>query len=530
MTNERIEGEQLDAALKSLFGEDGLVVDPASAASVELRDAIVAPDEAELVASRVDGGALAPATIDLADDVRPTSTRSPLVLVAAACVLIALVASGVWASQRTDDRADLATADADISTTSEDVPTSSSAPATNATVPPRTAGVSEGEPDVAAQERAEADLIRAEARAQQIDQDVRALFAGGVSEQELSQRWDGYPYGEDEKAGRIAAYQSGFEWVQSEPINIDVAIYSQFEGTDFPVPIVTVRSRGDLEKVAVFVMGWSDPKVLFGRIPELDEQTGRPSSPEIWARDDTSVTIPGVGIEGGVSAFLDGAPLETSTDHLTLTTTIELPVELQFPAVITVVAATPELPAASVVLLAPHVPESLNLSDATTECYPIGTHVLDADVDLWQVEPNFDDANPGINQNTSKISLYTLIEPRLEVTTQSRQWDLDGDGVIDTLQHIDVFGRAGGHIAEGYRVCGTAIPTRSFWNDPAEGSLVVRAEAVVGIEWPRGGLVLGSDDLDEVLAGQHELRPDQAYTFDEVGLLALIAETSDLNQ
>ena len=354
---------------------------------------------------------------------------------------------------------------------------------------------------------------------------TRELFVDGVSEEELIDLWDGYPYREEDKAANIARYQRDFAWIQNEPIVVDVAIYHQFDDSQAGVPIATVRSVDDPAQAAAFVMGWSSEEIRFGRIPEAGDDPLRDSNiAQIWARDESSITVPGIGIEGGVSAFADGQSLETTTDHHSLTTTISIPSELPLPALITIVSATPELPGAGVLWLEPPTDEPLVLDDSTSECHAVGAQPLRESVTLFQVEPNFDDENPGLDQETNTLVFLAQRGLEVNVTTESTSWDLDGDGMADTLQRLEIRDRVGSRVAEGYRACGTAQPTRSLWNDPAEGALVVRAEGIDGVEWPRGGLIIGSDELAEVSPGQLSFNADDAWTFADDGLLVRLSD------
>ena len=193
-------------------------------------------------------------------------------------------------------------------------------------------------------------------------QDAAAeLFADGVSAEELDERWDGYPYGDDEKSERIARYQSDFAWVQENDIDVEVNFYLQFGDPQFFQPIITVRSVTEAETAAAFVMVWNESELTFGRIPE-------PSSGlEAIDSDETSITVSGVGVEGGVSAFHRGRELVAKSDYETLTTTIHLPSAIDSDLPITVVFASPELPGAGILWIEePQVwPPQLNVEART---------------------------------------------------------------------------------------------------------------------------------------------------------------------
>ena len=178
---------------------------------------------------------------------------------------------------------------------------------------------------------------------------TRAIFDGGLNRTKLENMWDGYPFPTEERDQRIATFFEDFAWIQDDVV-IEVNIFEQFANTDFPVPVATVWPEGEPILAIAFNFGGSADDLVIGRIPELGNRELEVLSNQTQTDGSVEITVNVVGVEGSVTAFADGLlPTETNFDDLT--TTITVPGELTLSSVITVVTPTPELPAASVIVL-----------------------------------------------------------------------------------------------------------------------------------------------------------------------------------
>ena len=127
-------------------------------------------------------------------------------------------------------------------------------------------------------------------------------------------------------------------------------IFEQFVNTEFSVPVATVWPEREPALASAFTLGGSAEGLIIGRIPELANRELEVLSSQTQADGSVEITVNAIGVEGSVTAFADG-PLSTETNVEDLSTTITVPSELTAGSVITVVEPTPELPAASVIVL-----------------------------------------------------------------------------------------------------------------------------------------------------------------------------------
>lgn len=175
--------------------------------------------------------------------------------------------------------------------------------------------------------------------------EARQLFDGGLSRDELQELWDGYPYGTDERDARIDRYLTDFAWMR-EGIVVEVSLFEQFAGTGNFQPIVSAQSLQDRNLAAAFVLGVVDEQVVIRRLPEAPTRT---FSTYDSSSDTVSTSLRGV--EGGVTAFLEGVELEALPDDDGGGTTFLLPSDYQWESVVTIVGASPEEPGAEAVVL-----------------------------------------------------------------------------------------------------------------------------------------------------------------------------------
>ena len=178
---------------------------------------------------------------------------------------------------------------------------------------------------------------------------TRTIFDDGLDRDELEILWDGYPYPTEEVDQRITSFFEDFAWIQDD-IAVEVNIFEQFANTDFPAPVATVWPEGEPDLAIAFNLGGAAENLVVGRIPELGNRELEVLSSQTQEDGSLLITVDAVGVEGSVTAFADGL-LPTDTNLGDLTTTIAVPSELTLTAVITVVTPTPELPAASVIVL-----------------------------------------------------------------------------------------------------------------------------------------------------------------------------------
>ncbi len=175
---------------------------------------------------------------------------------------------------------------------------------------------------------------------------AQMAFLPGLDRESLEDRWDGYPYAVEERSDRIDTFLEDFAWTQDERTLVELNQFFAFgERSDFFEPIITIHSEPERDRAAAFVATWDGEVFGLGRLPELDEGL------TVVSADEQSVTLDGVGTEGGPAAFYFGQPLEITADHETLTTTVMLPADYVSGDPITVVFPTPELAAASILRL-----------------------------------------------------------------------------------------------------------------------------------------------------------------------------------
>lgn len=175
--------------------------------------------------------------------------------------------------------------------------------------------------------------------------EARQLFGGGLSREEIDELWDGYPYSSEDRDVQIDRYLTDFAWMQ-EGIVVEVALFEQFRGSGNFQPIVSAQSLDDRSLATAFVLGVIDDELVIRRLPEADR--------ELLSTYDAftnTVSTPVVGIEGGVTAFLEGVELAVLPVGEGEDTTFALPSGFTSDSVVLVVGATPEEPGAEAVVL-----------------------------------------------------------------------------------------------------------------------------------------------------------------------------------
>ncbi len=286
------------------------------------------------------------------------------------------------------------------------------------------------------------------------------LFSKGLDSVELVEFWDGYPYGEGEKDARIASYLREFAWIQADELNIEINSFTAFDQSPFFTPIVTVQSQDDPSKVAAFVMGLTENDDLtIGRLPER----GTP----IVRRDSQSITVAGMGSEGGPAAFAKGEELVVDTDPTEPSTTVLFPEGIDAATPITVVFPTPELPGAFVVF-----PDSEEPVDATE---PVNGQTGRE----WPAQANREASNPGgINRAGGRgVGL-------VEATGELIEIDLAVGETLGTLTRIDIEARTLGPLQLNWD--GTAVYfselVEDFWfSCDSAGGAIRRVDLASGV-------------------------------------------------
>ena len=132
--------------------------------------------------------------------------------------------------------------------------------------------------------------------------------------------------------------------LESSPRTFETA--STSEG----MPVVTVSAPGETGKppaAVAFLTGFSreraDSKTfMILRLPASDRTGRSPSSSAVEEGD--QIEFPGVPVEGGARAYVDGAEVPVGVDHVSTVLRVNLPAGVRGDVVITLSMASPELP------------------------------------------------------------------------------------------------------------------------------------------------------------------------------------------
>ena len=170
-------------------------------------------------------------------------------------------------------------------------------------------------------------------------------------------RWTGYP---ELPPSAVPAEKSPFiEQLLADPAIMRIlgtpteAFVTASWGGTTATPVVTVLAprNGDDPPVAVaFLTGFSeehgDPdRMWIHRLPLADAST-EPDVPGAFAQPGQQIVIPGVPVEGGARAYINGREIPIEIDQRNLTMTITIPTDARGDVAVTISTATPELPGA----------------------------------------------------------------------------------------------------------------------------------------------------------------------------------------
>jgi len=172
-----------------------------------------------------------------------------------------------------------------------------------------------------------------------------------------AERWTGYPdVGPD---APVAERIPSIEWLLADPTfarilddEAETFVTSSW-GWTAAMPVVTLlapRNGGDPPVAVAFLMGGSEEQgepgtMWIHRLPDLDDV----ADPEIagsFAEPGQTIVVPGVPVEGGARAYVDGREIAVDVDHVHLTMAIKLPDDVEGDVAITLSTAAPELPGA----------------------------------------------------------------------------------------------------------------------------------------------------------------------------------------
>ena len=136
-------------------------------------------------------------------------------------------------------------------------------------------------------------------------------------------------------------------------------------------------------------------------------------------------------------------------------------------------------------------PSEISIYENLTDCLPEGTHAIETATEAW-----FGDGD-GPSHDPQAIRFEVPKGPTLTVRTAGNplRGDFDGDGVLDTLQFVDLWDPSGDMLAEGIRVCGTSRALNPYFVSPSNGNF---GALVVPFETGQAGIV-NRGPIDRVL-------------------------------
>ncbi len=174
-------------------------------------------------------------------------------------------------------------------------------------------------------------------------------------------RWTGYPDagGPDTSVvDRVALIETLLPDPRFASIldaDIETFVNASWGWTDAS-PVVTVFAHANEQRPAVavgFLLGFSDEQGEPGQmwIQRLPNPDGKPGDIESVVEPGGHVIVPGVPVEGGARAYLNGTEIPVVIDHSNFTTTIDIPETAEGTVAITLSTATPELSAVQTFVL-----------------------------------------------------------------------------------------------------------------------------------------------------------------------------------
>lgn len=146
----------------------------------------------------------------------------------------------------------------------------------------------------------------------------------------------------------------------------------------------------------------------------------------------------------------------------------------------------------------------IRLYEKRTECLPEGSWRNTSDTQIWF------DRGEGASYDPRAEAVPIPQDSTFSIRPSDLppSGDVDGDGVIDTLQFVDVGSPEGSLVAEGIRVCGTSRPLNPYFVSPSNGNF---GAIVVPFENGPAGI------LNRPPSGP--VQPSDVWLFDESGNL-----------